>query len=242
MWLHECWIKRRIVCLSMLAILSLLQPECCFTFFAARHVGSCSTWWPPGLAGSFLPRCSPAGQSLACGYSCMWLFLLRCRDLCLASPWLSWGCCALDGSDVLRTHQSLQLGVISKLAESTHCPIIWIVNEDVEQDWTQYWPVGRTACHWPPARPCDTNHQPLDTDVQTVFGSPHCLLIQPEHQLLLCEDFMEHSTVSLPRQYTLLSPCSSIQWYEIYLFFLKLELKYMFLSCFQLFVGYFYPT
>ena len=27
--------------------------------------------------------------------------------------------------------------VISKLAEGIHCPIIQIINEDVEQDWIQ---------------------------------------------------------------------------------------------------------
>ncbi|GAB0181886.1 cAMP-dependent protein kinase inhibitor alpha [Grus japonensis] len=33
---------------------------------------------------------------------------------------------------------SFQFGVICKLAEGTLCPIIQIVNEEIEQDWTQY--------------------------------------------------------------------------------------------------------
>jgi len=33
---------------------------------------------------------------------------------------------------------SLQFYVISKLAKGTLCPIIQIINEDIEQDWTQY--------------------------------------------------------------------------------------------------------
>ena len=44
--------------------------------------------------------------------------------------------------------QSSQFCTISKLAESTHCPIIQITNEDVEQDWIQCWSQGYTASYW----------------------------------------------------------------------------------------------
>lgn len=85
--------------------------------------------------------------------------------------------------------------------------------------------MGHMACRWPPARPCDANHHPLDPDVQTVFGSADCLLTQAEHQQLVCENVVEGSIKILARQYLLLSPCSSIQWYEIFLFFLKIRTR-----------------
>ena len=45
----------------------------------------------------------------------------------------------LDGSTTLCLSSYFsQFGVISKLGEGTRCPIIRIVNEDAEQDWTQY--------------------------------------------------------------------------------------------------------
>ncbi|KAK4828308.1 hypothetical protein QYF61_025320 [Mycteria americana] len=50
----------------------------------------------------------------------------------------------LDGSTTLwHTSCSSQFGVICKLAEGTLCPIIQIINEDVEQDWSHYWPTTR---------------------------------------------------------------------------------------------------
>ncbi|KAK4825521.1 hypothetical protein QYF61_000034 [Mycteria americana] len=53
----------------------------------------------------------------------------------------------LDGSTTLWCiNHSSEFGVISKLAEDTLCPIIHIMNEDVKQDWTQYWPL--TSVGW----------------------------------------------------------------------------------------------
>lgn len=144
---------------------------------------------------------------------CMWLFLVRCRGLCLASPWLRWGCCALDSSSFHHIQQSLQLGVISKLASSAGLLMRVLSRTGPRID---LW--GTQLVTGPPGRLCDTHHHPLDPHVQIVFGSPHCLLIQPKHQQLLCEDFVEQSPVSLAKQYALLSP-SSLQWYEICLFF-----------------------
>lgn len=84
--------------------------------------------------------------------------------------------------------------------------------------------MGHTACLWPPARPCDANHHPLDPDVQTVFGSADCLLTQAEHQQLLCENVVEGSIKILARQYLLVLLYSGM---KSSFFFLKLELEYM---------------
>ena len=56
-----------------------------------------------------------------------------------ASPFLQPVEVPLDGSTTLwPISQSSQFCVICKLAEGTLWPIIQIINEDVEQDWTQY--------------------------------------------------------------------------------------------------------
>ncbi|GAB0186707.1 ectonucleotide pyrophosphatase/phosphodiesterase family member 3 [Grus japonensis] len=52
----------------------------------------------------------------------------------------------LDGSMTLwHISHSSQFGVISRLAEGTLCPIMQIINEDVELYWTQYSPLGYTT-------------------------------------------------------------------------------------------------
>ncbi|KAK4824875.1 hypothetical protein QYF61_021082 [Mycteria americana] len=99
-----------------------------------------------------------------------------------------------DGSTILWciSHSS-QFAVISKLAEGTLCSIIQIINEDVEQDWMQYRPLGYTASYWPSARLQATDHHPLGPVIQTVSNPPRCLLSQPIHQQLLCGDLMGNS-------------------------------------------------
>lgn len=110
-----------------------------FAFFAARHVGSCSTWCPPELQVFFCHAVLLLGSlwhvlvlvhvivppEVQGFVPCLPLVVRRL--LCFV-----WQC------DIQHIHQSLQFGVISRLAKGTHCPIIWIVNEDVEQDWTQF--------------------------------------------------------------------------------------------------------
>lgn len=46
------------------------------------------------------------------------------------------------------------LNFVCKRSEGTLYPIIQFINEQVKQDWTQYYPLGFTASHWPPGRIC----------------------------------------------------------------------------------------
>lgn len=46
------------------------------------------------------------------------------------------------------------LNFVCILSEGTLYPIIQFINEQVKQDWTQYYPLGFTASHWPPGRIC----------------------------------------------------------------------------------------
>ena len=84
---------------------------------------------------------------------------------------------------------SSQSGVICKLAESTLCLIIQLINEDAKQVWTPYWPPP-SASHWPPTRLCAADHHPLGLAIQPAFHPPHHLLIQPVHQQLVYGDLM----------------------------------------------------
>ncbi|KAK4827152.1 hypothetical protein QYF61_015106, partial [Mycteria americana] len=90
-----------------------------------------------------------------------------------------------------------QFWVICKLAEGALCPIIQIINEDDEQDWTQYRPLRYTTSHWPLTGLCATDHHSLGLAVQTVFHLPHHLLIQPIFRQLLCEDLIGDSVKRL---------------------------------------------
>ncbi|KAK4810954.1 hypothetical protein QYF61_013362, partial [Mycteria americana] len=105
--------------------------------------GSCSTWCPPGPPGPFLPSCFPAGRPPAC-VLVHGVIPPLVQDLALplvelheipVSPILQLVKVPLDGSMTLwHISCSSQFGVISKLAGDTLCPIIQIINEDVEQD------------------------------------------------------------------------------------------------------------
>uniref|UniRef100_A0A803XRT1 CAP-Gly domain-containing protein n=1 Tax=Meleagris gallopavo TaxID=9103 RepID=A0A803XRT1_MELGA len=60
---------------------------------------------------------------------------------------------SLNGSTAFRrVSRSSQLRIISKLAEGGHCPLIKVIDEDVEQDRTQHRPLGDTTGHRSPAR------------------------------------------------------------------------------------------
>lgn len=58
----------------------------------------------------------------------------------------------LQKRHILPLTDFLEFCVINKLAQSTLCPIILMINEDVKQDWTQYWPLGCTASYRPSTR------------------------------------------------------------------------------------------
>lgn len=60
----------------------------------------------------------------------------------------------LSNMRLLSAHGSMTLLCISHPSQlRTLCPIIQIINEDVEQDWSQYWPPKYTAAFWTPPRP-----------------------------------------------------------------------------------------
>ncbi|KAK4816399.1 hypothetical protein QYF61_016716 [Mycteria americana] len=83
-----------------------------------------------------------------------------------------------------------------------HCLIIQIINEDVKQDWTHY---------WPPARLCTTDHHPVNgLAIQPVLSPPHCLLIQPILYQLLYKDLMGDSVKGLPEVQVDSIHCSSL--------------------------------
>lgn len=73
--------------------------------------------------------------------------------------------------------------------------------------WTRLGSVltpGHIANHWPPTRLYAIDNCLLSSAVQSVFNSPHCLLIQPTiHQLPLTSSFCLESISK--RQYLLLS-------------------------------------
>lgn len=58
---------------------------------------------------------------------------------------------------ILKALQS-QFRVIGNLVEGTLWLIIQVMNEDIEQDWTQYWPWGCTIHYWTPTRLCAADH------------------------------------------------------------------------------------
>lgn len=53
-----------------------------------------------------------------------------------------------------RISHPFQICVISKLAKVTLCPIIQIINEDVEQDCALYWLLGYITSYCPPIGLC----------------------------------------------------------------------------------------
>ena len=136
--------------------------------------------YPPGPPGDFLQSCFPVGQPLAnIG---------------------TWGCSSPGAG--LRTFQNIPVSpflqpvspapslwmaawpfVISvtlpsfmSSADSLRvcCSIIQLINADIKQDWTQYWPLGYTTSYWPPTRLHVTDLRPLGLAIQTVFNLYHC--------------------------------------------------------------------
>lgn len=57
-----------------------------------------------------------------------------------------------------------------RLVEDTLCPVIHIINEDVEQNWSQYLPLKYTASYCPLSRPTTTDHHPLGLAIQSAFS------------------------------------------------------------------------
>ncbi|KAK4806151.1 hypothetical protein QYF61_001078 [Mycteria americana] len=58
----------------------------------------------------------------------------------------------LDGIPSLRhVNCTTQLGVICKLAEGALNPTVYVIDEDIKQDWSQYGPLRDTTCHRSPS-------------------------------------------------------------------------------------------
>ena len=80
-------------------------------------------------------------------------------------------CCILQSVQVLlngstafwAVSHSSQLCTISKHAEGGLCPFIQVTDEDVEQDQTQYRPLGNTVSYRTPARLCTAEHNALSS-------------------------------------------------------------------------------
>lgn len=58
-------------------------------------------------------------------------------------------------------------------------------------------PWGYIDNDWPPSRLHATDDHSLALDIQPVFNSPHCLLIQLIHQQFFYKDLMEDSVKGL---------------------------------------------
>jgi len=56
------------------------------------------------------------------------------------------------------TSHSFQFCVLSKLAEGTLRPFVQVIDEEVEQDWAEYSPLGNPTSYRPPTRLCTTEY------------------------------------------------------------------------------------
>ena len=91
---------------------------------------------------------------------------------------------SLNGSTAFRCiHQSSQLCIISKLAEGGLYPFIQVIDEDVEQDQTQYQSLGNTNRFRPLTR-LTIDHNPMSFTSQPVLSSPQCPHIYPALSML----------------------------------------------------------
>jgi len=50
------------------------------------------------------------------------------------------------------------------------CLVIQVINEDVEEDWTQYLSLGYTTSHWPPTRLRAADQHPIDLSIQLLVS------------------------------------------------------------------------
>lgn len=100
--------------------------------------------------------------------SYMGLFLPRCRTLhfsFLNKRYVSVHFSSLPRSLRMAAHISFssQFYISYKPAEGTLCPNVQVINEDIQQCWAQYWPLGYTTIDSSPAGFCDTDHkQPFE--------------------------------------------------------------------------------
>ena len=68
----------------------------------------------------------------------------------------------LDGFPSLQcVNSTAQLGVVCKLAGGALDFIIYVIDEDVEEHWSQDQPLGDATCGWSPPRRRAIDHNPL---------------------------------------------------------------------------------
>lgn len=106
------------------------------------HMGSCSTWYPPGCFGPFPQSCFPSGWPPA--YAGAWSVPPHMQDVAatLAEPhdvptrlFLQLAEVQLDGSMILwYISYFTPFCVIRKVVEDMIWPIVQFINEDVKQD------------------------------------------------------------------------------------------------------------
>lgn len=53
--------------------------------------------------------------------------------------------------------------------------IVQVINEEIEQYWPHYQPLGYTTSDLPPMGLCATGHTPQGLAVKTVLSLPRCL-------------------------------------------------------------------
>lgn len=166
------------------------------------HMVSCSTWYPPGCFGPFPQSGFPFGWPPA--YTGSWGVTPHMQDVAptLTEPhdiptrlFLQLAEVQLDGSMILwYISYFIPFCVIRKVVEHMIWPIVQFINEDVKQDYTQYWPLEYTTNNWALITFCVADHHHhLSLVIQTVFG----LIIQPTHWHLLSEDLMEAASKDL---------------------------------------------
>ena len=144
--------------LNLLAMLFLMQSKRLLAFFAAR---THSRLMVNLLFARTLRACYAkvlSSHSAPSPYWCKELFLPKGRtwEFPFAElhenpvrPFLQLVELPPNGSTTLCcSSQSSHFCIICKLLESALCPIVQVINEDVNQHWPQYWPLGYTTNGW----------------------------------------------------------------------------------------------
>ncbi|KAK4815207.1 hypothetical protein QYF61_021826 [Mycteria americana] len=88
-----------------------------------------------------------------------------------------------DSLSFWRVNCTTQLGVICKLAEGALGLTVNVIDENIEQHWSQYGPLRDTTCHRSPSGHRAIDRYPLDVTIQPVpypLNSPPIESISPQ--------------------------------------------------------------
>jgi len=144
-----------------------IQPRTPLAFWPQGHTaGSWPSCCPSGHPGASLQSLFPVGQLLTCINTGV-VYINTC------SCWISRCSSPAFSTDFFwcASHSS-QLCIISKLAKGGLYPFIQVMDESVEQDQTQYDPLGNTTSYRFPTRFSATNHSPLSSVSYPVLNPP----------------------------------------------------------------------